>query len=253
MCVMIVRYEGPSSNGPARIDIPVGSGTAFAVNRSGLMLTNRHVVELGSEPGEQLPPTLAAAGLPTLSLRGTSFVVCFGSDPKDRCRALVLHKSDQYDMAVLKVDRKFDQPLVLATKRLRQGDDITVCGFPGAVMAALNRSAATPAKIIEATRKWQTLRQVDAFDEFSADSFNSTLTRGIVSAPERNVRGVGYVQIDAAISPGNSGGPVLNLQNEVVGIATFGLRNNGSGLPANYNFALLPDQLSEELQPYMRN
>jgi S1-C subfamily serine protease len=252
LCVTVVRYEGPVGGQTARIDIAISSGTAFAVHSSGIMLTNRHVVEI--EKGKDQPPiTLDSVGLPMMVLRDTSYVVCFGSNASDRYAAKVLHRSDTYDVAVLQVGKHFQQPLKMNTKALRQGDDIIVCGFPGAVTAALNSAANTPAKAVGLRGKWQSSHQIDAFDEFSPDSFNSTVTRGIVSAPERNVRSVSYVQIDAVISPGNSGGPVLNQTNDVVGIATFGIRSQNSGVAGNYNFALQLEQIQDELRPYLRN
>ena len=47
-----------------------------------------------------------------------------------------------------------------------------------------------------------------------------TVSRGIVSA-FRTIDDVTYVQTDAALNPGNSGGPLINLKGEVVGIADF--------------------------------
>ncbi len=52
-----------------------------------------------------------------------------------------------------------------------------------------------------------------------------TVTRGIVSAKDRNLsaEGVeleGLIQTDAAINPGNSGGPLVNAAGQVVGINT---------------------------------
>lgn len=47
-----------------------------------------------------------------------------------------------------------------------------------------------------------------------------TVSSGIVSA-FRNIDGVNYIQTDAALNPGNSGGPLINLKGEVVGIANF--------------------------------
>ena len=55
---------------------------------------------------------------------------------------------------------------------------------------------------------------------------NETLTRGIVSALGRTISApngskiAGAIQTDAALNPGNSGGPLLNDQGEVIGVNT---------------------------------
>lgn len=48
-----------------------------------------------------------------------------------------------------------------------------------------------------------------------------TITRGIVSFNGRNIGGVPYLQTDAAINRGNSGGPMINQNLEVIGINTL--------------------------------
>lgn len=58
-----------------------------------------------------------------------------------------------------------------------------------------------------------------------------SVTSGIVSAVNRDPRGVGLdglIQTDAAISPGNSGGPLLDSQGRVIGINTVVLRAPGA-------------------------
>lgn len=64
--------------------------------------------------------------------------------------------------------------------------------------------------------------------------FNNTVTFGVVSALGRTLDtndGTSYekmIQTDAAINEGNSGGPLVNLAGEVVGINTAIVRGNGS-------------------------
>jgi 2-alkenal reductase len=68
--------------------------------------------------------------------------------------------------------------------------------------------------------------------------FKNTVTVGVVSATGRSIdTGEGYqienlIQTDAAINSGNSGGPLVNLLGDVVGINTLVVRDSGSGTVA---------------------
>jgi len=65
-----------------------------------------------------------------------------------------------------------------------------------------------------------------------------TVTEGIVSATNREA-GTGipaYIQTDAALNPGNSGGPLINTNGKVIGINNFKImgENLGFALESNY-------------------
>jgi len=66
-------------------------------------------------------------------------------------------------------------------------------------------------------------------------NFKNTVTVGVVSATGRSIdTGNGYqiedlIQTDTAINHGNSGGPLVDLAGEVIGINTLVVRNSGMG------------------------
>lgn len=69
------------------------------------------------------------------------------------------------------------------------------------------------------------------------------ITRGVVSSLSGIENNTGQIQIDAALQPGNSGGPIINEQGELVGIASAGLNKllmakKDKYIPENVNFAV---------------
>jgi serine protease Do len=99
-------------------------------------------------------------------------------------RAKVLGSDAATDVAVLKIDAK-DLPVVQVgdPARTRVGDWVVAIGTPYGL--------------------------------------DNTVTSGIVSAKSRALPGdsvVPFIQTDAAVNPGNSGGPLFNAQGEVIGI-----------------------------------
>ncbi len=63
-------------------------------------------------------------------------------------------------------------------------------------------------------------------------SYRGSVTMGVVSGLNRSVEGTqqeGLIQTDAAINHGNSGGPLVNLAGQIVGINTLVVRDTQSG------------------------
>lgn len=102
------------------------------------------------------------------------------------------------DVAILKLTKKHTYPTIRMgkDKEMRVGDQVYVLGYP-------------------AVATFHPLISEESISEAS-------LTRGLVSAKKNMKGGWEVLQIDAAITHGNSGGPVMNEYGEVIGLATFG-------------------------------
>lgn len=52
-----------------------------------------------------------------------------------------------------------------------------------------------------------------------------TVTEGVISHAGRNFGGKLYLQVDASVNPGNSGGPLFNTRGQVIGVISMGIRS----------------------------
>src|SRR5690606_32277821 len=78
-------------------------------------------------------------------------------------------------------------------------------------------------------------------------NLNSTVTAGIVSAKARNLSENGiqsFIQTDAAVNPGNSGGALVNSNGDLIGINT--MISSSTGSYVGYSFAI-PSNITRKI------
>ncbi|MFT3704748.1 MAG: trypsin-like peptidase domain-containing protein [Agriterribacter sp.] len=72
-----------------------------------------------------------------------------------------------------------------------------------------------------------------------------TETQGIISSPRQLMNGKYYIQTDAPVNPGNSGGPLVNKKGEIIGVTTSKFSDAD-----NMGFAVPVDTLKEVIAIY---
>lgn len=88
---------------------------------------------------------------------------------------------------------------------------------------------------------------VEVFAVGSPLGLESTVTRGIVSALRETKGGRHFIQLDAALNPGNSGGPVVARDGTVVGVSTMKLEG-----AENLNFAIAVADVRAAFAGYLK-
>jgi serine protease Do len=119
--------------------------------------------------------------------------------PKQLCK--VLYTDERYDLAFLESPKYQDGvPSVrLAEQEILEGEHVLAIGHPFGL--------------------------------------RYTSTQGIISNVQHHYKDLRYLQHDAALNPGNSGGPLVNAKGEILGINTFIIQNGNSigfSLPSSY-------------------
>lgn len=129
------------------------------------------------------------------------------------------------DLALLQASGSFKEVATIKTKAVQSGDSVVAIGYP--------------------------------FHGLLTSDF--TVTTGIVSSLSGVLNDTRYLQISAAVQPGNSGGPLLSSSGEVVGVVAAKLNalkfvKATGNIPENINFAIktgaLRDFLDNSVVPY---
>jgi serine protease Do len=156
-------------------------GSGFSIDASGLIATNRHVVE-------------------------NAISIFVGTADGSRYRAQLVGLATKADIALLRIDPAAHLPVLMFgdSDSLRAGDTVIAIGSPF--------------------------------------GFDNTVTAGIVSSVNRDIMESpfdDYIQTDAAINHGNSGGPLFNMAGQVVGMNSVlfapgaGSAGVGFAIPSN--------------------
>jgi len=84
--------------------------------------------------------------------------------------------------------------------------------------------------------------------------FGGSVSAGIISARNRNISAGSYddfIQTDAAINRGNSGGPLFNLRGEVVGVNTAIVSPSGGSIGIGFSIpSNLAERVADQLKEY---
>jgi S1-C subfamily serine protease len=221
-----IYFQPPGYQGQTYNVSLVALGSGFFINGNGYIATNAHVVSMTHDGEEKVKQALfwqmveqigRQIGKDPRSLNTnfidqhstlTSFklfhhvIIPDGSSYPFEIKqygAPTGESSDQgKDVAIVKIEVKNAPILKLSdSEKVRLQDHVTVIGYPGAA---------------------------DTFNSGLLDSksaFEATINDGKISAKKTASSGAPILQTSTPATHGNSGGPVLNDANEVVGLLTF--------------------------------
>jgi S1-C subfamily serine protease len=132
--------------------------------------------------------------------------------------AQVVYLSAKYDLAILKVDHPLLSWFRMAgAPRVSRGDEVWAVGYPGVAIVPISLD-----EIGASIERW-THDTADITTKFKDADFRFTLTKGNASRVFEETGGMRFIQHEATIRHGNSGGPLVLSNGIVVGINTWGL------------------------------
>jgi S1-C subfamily serine protease len=189
------------------------SGTGFFITADGYVLTNLHVI------ADQIETRLFGRKREiSTKVLGLEVVIDSGTAEERAVPARIVARDRKRDLALLQV--RTQAPAFLDVSRspnVALTEKVWVVGFPFGDLLAIGKKEGSDS---------------DANPELSVSS-------GTVTSLRHDTRGeLKSVQTDAAVNPGNSGGPMLNDEGRVVGVVNARIAG-GEGV----GFAIAPNQV----------
>ena len=217
-CNGVVRVACVVSKSANVTNFSTGSG--FAVGKAGqpasLFVTNYHVIAANPE--------------------AVSIVLNSLADQQSTIPAKVVAGSQETDIAILQTDQPIPNrtPLPLeSAKGLEVTQQVYALGFPGTADSETDQGSDLPSTPDEVT-----------------------VTSGTVTKKQAVIKSTSYVQIDATVNHGNSGGPLMTEDGFVVGINSRISLNADKTQAAGTNYSIYIDYIMDILDknniPYDR-
>ena len=138
----------------------------------------------------------------------------------------------QHDLAVLRLASPAQaEPLTMASEDPRVGEDVFAVGMPKGLSFSASKG------IIASYRSWDEVSQM-------------LIAEGAKPEQLPKAESTRWIQSDASISPGNSGGPLLSTDGRVIGVNTL---SSISPRSQNLNFAVHRQHIDELMERRMPN
>lgn len=201
-------------------------GSGFIVDRSGLIVTNAHVVDNFSEPFG-----VSATQIVEMHFLRSGLKVTVHPDREDEktYRANIVKVDRDSDLAILRIPGSGEfRPLdFYEGAMLKPGAVVHLAGFP---------QGKTP----DYALFWRGYSDFELEKKKPAVSINTGTITSL-----RRYRGEGRYQLDINANPGNSGGPVVDRDGRVIGVINSmltGAQSINFAIPVRYVERIMPNR-----------
>jgi len=228
----------------------VGCGGATATTTSSTPASSATGPVTGSLPSSPAVAVAAAVGPSVVNVRvtGVSVSPYSGSEPYEGVGSGIIYSSDGYIITCEHVVSENGTPAQTVTVTFSSGEQI-----PAKIVATDSFTDVAVIKVDKTGLPAATFGSVSSVQigEYavaigSPETYQNSVTMGIISGLDRTIPGSGstalvnLIQTDAPISPGNSGGALLDEQGRVIGMAEAYLPPGETGAE-NIAFAIPVD------------